>query len=889
MKKCLFCFILLLILSIAFTGSASAQMIDQSLRWKVIETEHFLIIFPNEFIDIAKEAGVIAEDVHSNLSKVIKPSSKDKTAIILLDNSDFTNGVTNPLDKSIRIWLANPNELEIGSKFESWLRLVITHEYMHILHLDQVNGVPEILRDFLGRIIIPNQFLPYWMLEGYTIYAETHYASGGRGNDSLFDMYLREMYRNNKFLEPDQVSSYDSNEDWPDGTAVYLYGGSIFEYISQKYGEEKLAQISEITSSSLPYLMSPDLAIKKVLGIDYRTLWKEWKDYISDRYKRQIDEIEKSGVTPVERLTRWGYNTGSPVVSSDDSFIVYSFSNPYYIPGLRFLDPGSKKDIFLTKGFVYGRPAISPDRKSIIYSRIDYTDPSGLYMDLYSMDLNSKKENRLTTKLRAYNPVFLSENSIFFLKRGTGTVDIMTMDLDKKSCSTFLSFPREVQIKSIGISPDKSSLCASIWREGGYQDIYIIDLEKKNLFQITSDRVTDSGPVFSPDGRFIIFSSDRTGIYNLYAYKIEDGTFYQITNLLSGAFEPTLSQDKIFFLGYSYEGYDIYSTDYNPDNWKEVQITKVDIPEPDKKTDLAFQVKDYRSIDYMLPKYWIPLPLGFIAIGQDYLGFNSYGVSFIYDAINNAPVFSSYYSMRLKYLTLNLSIDYDGYNDMETLYVYFPLKTSLFSLEDLYVGFSRIGGTNTHNAVFGQWVYSDVDGNDNFITERNASLYTELSLDLNTSAVATIGTWERRTGKPGEFQPYLGSKFAVGGSNIPDLFSIGGDTGDFILHGYNTGIEEGSFAFIGNIWLDKTILKPYRGLHLGEVFLKEIGARIYLEAGLAGNDIYSPVVKMSAGGELHLSASLGYGILPLEIGIGVAQPLDTTYPTRIYISLEGGF
>ncbi|HPC77231.1 MAG TPA: hypothetical protein PK811_02745, partial [bacterium] len=190
MKKCLFCFILLLILSIAFTGSASAQTIDQSLRWKVIETEHFLIIFPDEFIDIAKEAGVIAEDVHSNLSKVIKPSSKDKTAIILLDNSDFTNGVTNPLDKSIRIWLANPNELEIGSKFESWLRLVITHEYMHILHLDQVNGVPEILRDFLGRIIIPNQFLPYWMLEGYTIYAETHYASGGRGNDSLFDMYL---------------------------------------------------------------------------------------------------------------------------------------------------------------------------------------------------------------------------------------------------------------------------------------------------------------------------------------------------------------------------------------------------------------------------------------------------------------------------------------------------------------------------------------------------------------------------------------------------------------------------------------------------------------------------------------------------------------------------
>lgn len=104
-----------------------AQYINPSYHWKVIETAHFIVIYPEGIEDIAEEAGIIAEEVHRNLSRFIEPSSGDKTAIIILDNSDLPNGLTNSLDKSIKIWLVNPNELEIGSKFESWLRLVITH------------------------------------------------------------------------------------------------------------------------------------------------------------------------------------------------------------------------------------------------------------------------------------------------------------------------------------------------------------------------------------------------------------------------------------------------------------------------------------------------------------------------------------------------------------------------------------------------------------------------------------------------------------------------------------------------------------------------------------------------------------------------------------------
>ncbi|MCX7796372.1 MAG: hypothetical protein N2380_07625 [bacterium] len=879
---------LILILSL-FSNLAYAQKINPSYHWKVIETNHFIIIYPEYLENIAKEASIIAEDVHKDLARFIEPSSKDKTAIILLDNSDFTNGLTNPLDKSIRIWLTNPNELEIGSKFDSWLRLVITHEYMHILHLDQVRGINKSLRNLFGRIIIPNQFLPYWIIEGYTVYAETYYASGGRANDTLFDMYLREMYRNTKLLEPDQVCSYNSLNTWPLGSAVYLYGGSIFEYIAKKYGEERLKKISELTSSYIPILMGPDLAIKEVLGIDYKTLWKEWKDYIRIKYDKQIEEVKKEVLTDPERLTKWGYRTFSPVVSSDGNFILYAFSNPHYMPGLRLLKLKTREDKFLIKGEIYGKLAISPDKRFVIYSKIDYTDTFNLYLDLYRLNLETKVEERLTKGLRAYNPVFLSEDSLLFLKRDSGRVDIGMMGLTSRNISTFLSFSKDNQVKSMSISPDRKFLALSIWKEGGYQDIYLIDLEKRTLKQITSDRATDGSPEFSSDGRYIIFSSDRSGIYNLYAYDIEMGKFYRITNLLSGAFEPSISKDRVIFMGYSYDGYDIYSIDYKPDAWKEVEIKKEDIPEVSREIKFSYISRDYKPIDYILPKFWIPLPIGFLVYGQDYLEFNTYFITFFYDVLRKVPTFSLDYSRRFYNFSLNLNVNYDGYKDTEVLYASLPLKVSLFDMENLYIGLTRINSNNENYSIFGQWSYSSIDGNDQFILRKDALLYTELSLNLNSGAVATIGSWEGRMSRPGNLQPSLGLKLALGVSNVFNYFSLGGKDEPFNLHGYESGIDKGSFAFAGSIWLERPITSIYRGLKLGEVFLEDIKAKFYLESGTAGNDISTARLRNCIGGELSISTSLGYGIVPLTLGLGVSKPLESEYPVKVYIILEGGF
>jgi len=55
------------------------------------------------------------------------------------------------------------------------------------------------------------------------------------------------------------------------------------------------------------------------------------------------------------------------------------------------------------------------------------------------------------------------------------------------------------------------------------QDIWIWDLARQTLTRLTSDPSGDLAPVWTPDGKRVVFASTRTGVYNLYA-QAADGT-----------------------------------------------------------------------------------------------------------------------------------------------------------------------------------------------------------------------------------------------------------------------------------------------------------------------------------------------------------------------------
>jgi tricorn protease len=87
-------------------------------------------------------------------------------------------------------------------------------------------------------------------------------------------------------------------------------------------------------------------------------------------------------------------------------------------------------------------------------------------------------------------------------------------------------------------SPDgKKIVYSPLWRDfrsekryqGGWaNDLYIFDLERPALLQVTSDPRTDRDPMWIGDS--IYFNSDRTGVFNLYRYDIATGQTKQLTH-----------------------------------------------------------------------------------------------------------------------------------------------------------------------------------------------------------------------------------------------------------------------------------------------------------------------------------------------------------------------
>jgi len=113
----------------------------------------------------------------------------------VLDSLDFSNGYASPYPFNfIGIVLSPPDEGELLQNRE-WLELVLTHEFTHIVHLDQARGPAIVLRRIFGRYLLlpfpfallfpsgfPNLLEPNWLIEGLAVYSESDWNKGTGGS-----------------------------------------------------------------------------------------------------------------------------------------------------------------------------------------------------------------------------------------------------------------------------------------------------------------------------------------------------------------------------------------------------------------------------------------------------------------------------------------------------------------------------------------------------------------------------------------------------------------------------------------------------------------------------------------------------------------------------------
>lgn len=620
--------------------SADTGWAGDPLRvWKTIETEHFVIHYYEPLLDVARRAAAAAERSHTVLVPVFDHAPEEKTQIVITDDTDGANGFASVVPRNrIQLFATAPTGLSSLNDHDDWLYGLVAHEYTHILHLDSIGGLPKLVNKVVGKIWAPNQVQPRWIIEGIATYQESEQSSGGRTRNALFDMELRAVTLAEERLALDTMTNLPRT--WPRGNAAYLYGSHFLKYVFDRYGADRLRQMSwTYGSSPIPYGLNR--AIYEATGRTFEALYEEWEQHLRDRYGMQLEAIERAGRREGRRLTFAAETNRSPRYTRDGRHVIWLQNDGYSAGRLRLMpvgsNVGSARDYLVLNRV--GEFDVLSDGSLVIEQTTSYRSNYS-FQDLYHWDRASGTLRALTHGLRARDPaVSPDEAQVAFMLNDHSRSRIAVMPLRPHAPHRILweGEDRFDQAGAPAWSPDGAHLAFSAWTRGGYRDIWMVEVASGEAERITHDRAIDFAPVFDPAGTYLYYVSDRSGVYNVYALHRGTGAIHQVTNVVGGVQLASVSPDgkRLVYQGFGVGGYDLYELELIPERWSEPMPAIDDRPDPVTIRDsdvVISEPRPYRPLETLGPRSYslqmttssLGNAIGVQTGGSDVVGWHAY-------------------------------------------------------------------------------------------------------------------------------------------------------------------------------------------------------------------------------------------------------------------------
>jgi Tol biopolymer transport system component len=895
---------------------------------------------------IAERAVVIAEEAHERLTKEFNWVPGEKTHIILSDETDQPNGYATPLyfNRTV-LFLAPPTSVNTLEDFDDWLKILIVHEYTHIVHLDMSSGSPEFLRNVFGRFLFlfPNLFQPAWVLEGIATQKETDIEHGtGRGQSTMFASMMREELANG--LQP--VSHVNLPvTTWPAGTTRYLYGVYFMNFLAEQYGEDKLHEwIEEYGDNLLPFFINTNAG--QTLGKNLTPLWQEFEQWLQSKFQPQIDRIEAAGVKQGEQLSVGAYRTNAVhAFSTETGDEVYYVSNTgYQSSRLMHVDSSGNSEQLLRLNRVTNLD-VHPT-SGLILTQNEYCNNYTIYSDIYSYDKKTKNLKRLTECGRyLYAAWFPDGNQMAAVKNSTGHFELHLLDKQAQLEEVLWQGSDGEIVGQIDVSVDGSNIVAAVWRKSTGWNIELFDVAARKWRMITTGTSIAANPQYVPDGD-ILFSLELGGVYNLYRYHPDTGEVDQLTNLLGGAFQSSQASEggPVFYAGYSADGYSINRMD------DVTPFSQAPAFDDDRLQLIDYVITPHEQRDYsawsnFYPRWWFPSwqfsdqrsELGVMTAGADALGIHNYSLTASYDFKLDQPAaeMSYAYADRL-YLSAirqnEISLDSNqavarlSKRSIASATLAFPnnriheQSNLLFSIiyddtsdEELAAGVMPLDDF-IDNILGAAWLYNSADINPLSISKNDGMslrLVAEDSDTLNSDYTGQVYTldWRQyiRTGK----ESVLAIRLLQGwGSDQPRPFQLGGvisqagasnillgtsyesvfDKRSYSLRGYKEGLPQlrGRRAqLISGEWR-VPLQRTERGIMAPPVGVMQWFGTIFAEAGSTYQDSPDKYYS-SAGLEIDADLSVFY-YLVLRVRAGYAHGFDSDIgDDLVYLKVGSSF
>jgi hypothetical protein len=567
---------ILLLLLVFNTSKTNAQFYNQgsdpaSIKWRVVTTANFKIIYPEQIDSLAKRYAITLEKEREAVNGLHGLKSK-KFPVILHPFDVFSNGLV--------VWAPKRAEFKttpqpFSGYPQTWERQLSLHEQRHIFQMMNFeNGLFKPLSWFIGEQAAGlgvGLYLSKWELEGDAVDAETKYSGSGRGRDPEFLLHYKAAFLTGDLRKLQHWSMGTLKKYEPNHYSFgYLFLSGIEEYYGQDVFEKalkyRLKNPLDLNGSNNSYKSITGLKTKKAVfrEIQERAVDK-WRreDSLNGPYSKVIslsksknnyENYESLSLLPYGRLisVRESLDNIFEIGYLDTSGCFTKLTNAGFInSGIQNID----NKIFWSEGV----PSVRWEQES--------------FSKIVCYDINTGVKRYFAGKTRLYNPYPIDSKTVMAVEYPVeGSSNLVFIDIESERILSKVKVPDGNQAKeAVCIN---GVIYFSMISESG------MSLMSYTLSKRCFTKIKDFGDInisyLWPSGKRLYFRSDLENKNNLFCYNTENEQISMPVNVRFAAKAPIEdSLGNMIFLNYSAKGYSPVICSKNELNFNSVKFPEV--------------------------------------------------------------------------------------------------------------------------------------------------------------------------------------------------------------------------------------------------------------------------------------------------------------------------
>lgn len=564
--------------------------------WYQMKSGYYVIWYEKKDESIALELARVGQAMYEDYKDLFGDKSPEKVYVQIHSRTGYPNGSYDSFVPIINLYTYSK---PFDTKGFDWNYYLLSHEFLHYMHLEHKGGPLGVLTFLFGPSgRIPIYLTPDWGIEGFATAVESDYTSSGRYYNPIFTMpYRADIILNNPntYLEITRNKLIDEAGDY---ARRYQYGVQLMYYTKERYGYEYLAEIWQ------DFMNFP---------IGYRERYKER----NPGHKFIFDEMIEHDRQKYEQYKSW--SRGTELKSKENDRAIYSVigaSEKGVLIYQKGTDVKSRYVLFNPKtlemqklfnsttpntDFFNAQPAdISKNGKYMTYIvpvlNTDMLEPCGsapigVYNDVYTYNLETRKHKRITKKQQLSTPVISNDGKYIYATQFTNSGNhgrLIKIDINQSKQGYDVLYEQEKSMVFYkAISPNGKKI-VFVERSSNFGvKLQLLDLETKEIHTLIQRDygLWITSPNFVDDNTISIVAdlehtAENAEMYTINISDIQAPIWTRIGRDKVGFHSAVLSvDDEIVYSSHNSKGYSIFTYKNNEAQYYPIDINELPLPD----------------------------------------------------------------------------------------------------------------------------------------------------------------------------------------------------------------------------------------------------------------------------------------------------------------------